>query len=264
MEIINRNIKFLRKQKNYTQQAFADALGIKRPSIGAYEEGRAKPNLSVQKIIATLFDISLDSLLTKDLAHISENNLPDSELPKKDIIGKGLRVLSITVDEEDRENIELVGEKASAGYLNGYADPEYIQALPRFQLPFLPLGTYRAFEIKGDSMLPLQSGSIVISEYISDWHDIKDGNTYVVVSREEGVVYKRVFNTIAENGKLTLQSDNPSYSPFTIPIDDVMEVWQAKLFISKAVPDKDISMDKMMGILSELQNEIKQLKEIKH
>src|SRR5690606_38332737 len=84
-----------------------------------------------------------------------------------------VRVLSITVDGDDKENIELVPIKASAGYLNGYADPEYIAELPKFSLPMFRQGTYRAFEIKGDSMLPLQSGSVVIAEYVENWSEIK-------------------------------------------------------------------------------------------
>src|SRR5690606_251955 len=103
-----------------------------------------------------------------------------------------VRVLSITVDEEDRENIELVPVKASAGYLNGYADPEFIRELPRFHLPIFKQGTYRAFELKGDSMLPLQPGTIVVGEFVEDWKNIKPGETYIIISKSEGVVYKRV------------------------------------------------------------------------
>ena len=40
-------------------------------------------------------------------------------------------------DANNNENIELVNQKASAGYRAGYADPEYIRVLPTFQMPFL-------------------------------------------------------------------------------------------------------------------------------
>jgi hypothetical protein len=59
-----------------------------------------------------------------------------------------LRVLSISVDKEDNENIEMVPLKASAGYLNGYADPEYVAQLPKFYLPMFKQGTYRGFRNK--------------------------------------------------------------------------------------------------------------------
>ncbi|MGB1242248.1 MAG: queuosine precursor transporter [Chitinophagales bacterium] len=191
--IINANIKFIRKQKSMTQQSFADLIGIKRSSLGAYEEGRAKPNYETIQTIARKFNISIDKLLTQDLAKIADESVfgtgatpihthsSRSSNPTVDIEGKKLRVLSITVDENDNENIELVAEKARAGYLDGYADPEYIEKLSKFRLPFLPQGTYRAFEIKGDSMLPLQPGSVVVGEYVDDWLNVKNNETYIVV-----------------------------------------------------------------------------------
>ena len=136
MATLQRNIKYLRGKKELTQQEFADLLKIKRSSIGAYEEGRARPNIQTQRDIAKIFGISLDQLLTKDLSKVSITDMKNSNL----------RVLSVTVDQHDNENIEMVSQKAAAGYLNGYADPEFVESLPKFRLPFLPAGTYRAFE----------------------------------------------------------------------------------------------------------------------
>src|SRR5690606_26903848 len=109
-----------------------------------------------------------------------------------------LRVLSVTVDANNNENIELVPVLASAGYLNGYNDPEYVKELPKFSLPMFNQGTYRAFEIKGDSMLPLPSGTFIVTEYVENWQDIKAGQTYVIVSRNDGVVYKRIGSKFKE------------------------------------------------------------------
>src|SRR5690606_16107743 len=147
---------FLRKKKGLTQQQFADALAIKRASVGAYEEDRAEPKYELLKKIAQFYNLTMDELVN-DV--IDEKWKPE---PKSN--ASNLRVLSITVDENDKENIELVPVKASAGYLNGYGDPEYVAELPKFSLPMFNQGTYRAFEIKGDSMLPLPSGSIIIGE----------------------------------------------------------------------------------------------------
>ncbi|MEZ4883771.1 MAG: LexA family transcriptional regulator [Chitinophagales bacterium] len=273
---INANIKFIRKQKSMTQQSFADLIGIKRSSLGAYEEGRAKPNYETIQTIARKFNISIDKLLTQDLAKIADESVfgsssytdssvsPHSvtEMPSTDIEGKKLRVLSITVDENDNENIELVAEKARAGYLDGYADPEYIENLAKFRLPFLPQGTYRAFEIKGDSMLPLQPGSVVVGEYVADWYDVKNNDTYIIVSQSEGIVYKRVLNNIDENKTLILQSDNPAYPPYPIKIEEVVEMWNAKAFISKELPsnNSDTTLEKLMSTVIDLQQEMIKLK----
>src|SRR3982751_4421577 len=183
MSIISQNIKFLRKKKGLTQQQFADELGIKRSLVGAYEEERAEPKYDLLKKIALYFDISVDDFINE---HIN-----DKWVPKPKGSGDNLRILSISVDKDDNENIELVPMKASAGYLNGYADPEFVAQLPKFYLPMFKQGTYRAFEIKGDSMLPLVSGTTIIAEYVENWGEIKQNETYVIVSQSEGVVYKR-------------------------------------------------------------------------
>ena len=259
MDIVNKNIRYLRKQKGDTQQQFADKLDIKRSLLGAYEEGRARPNFDVQKKITHMFNITLDQLMTQDLSSMVEKKF-FAEGAGKNVSGSNLRVLAVTVDKEDNENIELVPEKAAAGYLNGYADPEFISELPRFRLPFMKGGTFRAFEIKGDSMLPLQPGSIVIGEYVENWQDIKDGHPYIVISNQEGIVYKRVFNHVAEHGKLMLQSDNPSYPAYSIEINDALEIWKARAYISTIFPDNDFSVQNMMKMMMELQDELRQLK----
>ena len=118
------------------------------------------------------------------------------------------------MDQEENENIELIHQKASAGYLNGFSDPEFISELPKFQLPMLAKNaTYRAFEIMGDSMLPLTSGSIVVGKYINSIDDIKNLKTYVLITLNEGIVYKRVFNYLNERVNI-LVSDNQAYSAY--------------------------------------------------
>ncbi len=255
MTIISDNIRYLRKERGYTQAQFAEKMDIKRSLVGAYEEGRADPRLNNLIKIAEVFSVEVDTLIRKDIAKLSI-----SEATKEK-----LKILAITVDKQNNENIELVPQKAAAGYLNGYADTAYIQELPRFQLPNLPKSaTYRAFEISGDSMLPLQSGTIVIGSYVEKITDIKNGKTYVLVTSKEGVVYKRVFNYLEEKNKLALVSDNIAYSPYNIEPTDVLEIWEAKAFISVSFPDpkqsNDISLDKLSVILKDLQEELVKLK----
>ncbi|MGB3465019.1 MAG: XRE family transcriptional regulator, partial [Cyclobacteriaceae bacterium] len=225
MSYISKNIKFLRKKNYYTQETFAEALDIKRSLVGAYEEGRADPRINNLIKICDLFGVSLDTFINKDVSTLSDEEL--SGKGKTDPKAK-LKVLSITVDKDDEENIELVPQKASAGYTNGYADPEYIEELPRFRLPMLPRNaTYRAFEISGDSMLPLLPGTVIIGEYIEDVKYVKNGNTYILVTEKEGIVYKRVFNYLEERDKLYLVSDNKSYAPYDVAADDIVEIWEA-------------------------------------
>nr|WP_255748924.1 LexA family transcriptional regulator [Pontibacter liquoris] len=246
----------MRKTVGYTQAQLAEKLDIKRSLIGAYEEGRAEPKLSTLVNIAHLFDISLDSLITQDLSAATK-----PAAGKAQATGGNLRVLTITVDEDQRENIELVPLKASAGYLNGYADPEYIEELPRFRLPMLGnSGTFRAFEISGDSMLPIASGTVIVGRFVEDWSTIKDGTPCIIVSQKEGVVFKRIYNKIKDTAMLRLHSDNPLYSPYELHIEDVVEIWEARSYISSTFPIADLSLDKLSSIVLDLQKEMLKLK----
>ncbi|RZF61724.1 XRE family transcriptional regulator [Sphingobacterium corticibacterium] len=251
MSNIASNLKFLRKKKGLTQQQFADALEIKRASVGAYEEDRAEPKYELLRKIAQFYDLTMDEL--------ANDVIDEKWRPQPKSNASNLRVLSVTVDGNERENIELVPVKASAGYLNGYGDPEYVAELPKFSLPMFNQGTYRAFEIKGDSMLPLPSGSIIIGEYIENWHDIKPSQTYVVVSREDGVVYKRVAYKFKEDKGLKLVSDNKTYEPYWVSTEDIIEVWKAKAFISTELPEPspEPTMETLTSMMAQMQKTIK-------
>ncbi len=253
---LNENIRVLRKKLSLTQDQFAQQLGIKRSLIGAYEEGRAEPKLELLQKMAEVFSITVDDLIGKEFS-------PDSVLPEKKFT-RGKDVVVVTVDSSERDNIEFVPLKAAAGYMNGYADTEYVKELPHFNLPMLKQGTYRAFEISGDSMLPLLPGTIVIGEYVDDLRSIKSGKTYVLITQREGIVYKRVFNYLDENGTLFMVSDNRQYAPYQLSGADVMEVWMAKAYISVQFPDvgdkPEISVEQLASVVLDLQKEILQLK----
>lgn len=252
---LSENLRTLRKQLKLTQDQFAAKLDIKRSLLGAYEEGRAEPKLELLQKIADVFKTTVDDLIGSDLA-------TDLGLTKP--VAKNKDIVMLTIDSHGRENIELVPMKAAAGYLNGYADAEYVKELPRFHLPMLKQGTYRAFEISGDSMLPIMPGTIVIGEHVENVREIKSGKTYVLVSQREGIVYKRVFNYLEESGKLFLVSDNRHYSPYQLSGDEVMEVWAAKAYISVQFPDveskNDVSVEQLASVVLDMQKEILQIK----
>lgn len=255
MANISSNLKYLRKKYGLTQQQFADLMKIKRSLVGAYEEDRAEPKYELLKKIAEHFELTIDEFINETIT--------DGWKPKPKSEGSNLRVLSISVDQNDNENIELVPVKASAGYLNGFSDPHYIQDLPKFQLPLPALrqGTFRAFEIMGDSMLPIHPGSIIIGEYLENWNDVKVGETYVIISKNEGVVYKRAGNKFKENRELKLVSDNKVYDTYTIPADDILEIWKAKAYVSTALPDPtpEPTIETLSSMMAQMQKSISQL-----
>lgn len=262
MSTVSENIKFLRKEAGFTQQTFADALDIKRSLVGAYEEGRADPRISNLIKMSELFGIRIDDLIETNLYKMSEEEYAKF---KQDTPGQKFKVLAITVDDEDKENIEFIPQKAAAGYLNGFSDPDYLSDLPRFQLPFLPdHNTYRAFEISGDSMMPIKSGTIVIGSYTEKVNEVKNGQSYVLVTASEGVVFKRVFNYLEEKGNLFLVSDNRQYSPYEVNPKEVLEIWEAKAFISVDFTDPnlesaELSVNELASMVIELKKEVTNL-----
>lgn len=250
---LQNNMKLLRKQKKWTQTDFAKKLGIKRSLVGSYEEGRAVPKLLVIQQMSLLFNISIDQLLTLDLS--KEKIFPPVQ---------NLKVLSTVVDADNEERICIVPIKASAGYLNGLSDPEYVAELPHFALPVneLPQNkSYRVFQIKGDSMLPVPSGAYIFCDYVESFNGIRNGKAYVLITADEGIVYKRVFNQIKEDKTLLLKSDNEAYDPYSVKAKDVLEVWQAIGFLTFDLPEPDeMDINKLSSMVFKMQEEIKQLK----
>ena len=255
---LSKNIKILRKQKHLTQAKFADKIGVKRSVIGAYEEGRSEPKLNLLQDICRYFKVSIDDLLTKDL----EKN----EAPLY-VSGNNLRVLPIIVDRNtDEEQTPLVPVKVSAGYALGYGDSDYIGELPHFNLPFPELAgqkSYRVFQIEGDSMNPIVTGSYVICEYVQDWKTIRDNHCYVVVTQEDGVVYKRLENHITDKKEIKLISDNTDYEPYYLNINQVVEVWKAVGYTTFSLPEQQpvpSGMQELINQVAELRKDVKSLK----
>jgi transcriptional regulator with XRE-family HTH domain len=246
MSIACKNLKYLRKLRGWTQEEFAAKLKIKRSLLGAYEEERAEPRIDVLEVVGDIFKLSLDELLRKDLNVTKGSNY----LAKR-------RAQKLAATSND---IQLVPVKAAAGYLAGYADPEFLDELNTFTLPMLAPGTYRAFEIVGDSMLPTPSGSVIVGEKVNDVEEVKSNQTYVVVSRNEGIVYKRVMRNNKLKNKFTLVSDNTTYQPYNINTDDVIEVWKAQMILSKANTQQRWDVNQLANLVSNLQEQVTVLK----
>ncbi len=245
MALINKNLKFLRTELGLTQKQLAEKLGLKQAAIGAYEEERSTPPLVSLLDIAKIFKVNIDMLVSHDLSRVSEKDR------KSTSPSRGKEVLAITVDSNNKENVELVTQKASAGYLSGYQDVEFVKDLPKISMPVLPKNrTYRAFEIQGDSMIPIQPGSIIFGEYLEDVSSIKNGKLYILVTKQDGIVFKRIFNFADDESKVLLVSDNRQYEPYSIDADDVLEIWVAKAFFSNQFPETiaDVSVADQLAI----------------
>jgi len=257
------NIKLLRSRKKLTQDQLSVALEIKRSTLNNYENGISGPSIQSLVLLSDYFHVAIDTLLRVDLAKLQERQLYELE-HGQDVFLKGsnLRVMATTVDRQNRDNIELVSEKAKAGYTNGFSDPEYISELPVFQLPFLSSERkYRTFQISGDSMLPVPDGAWITGEFVHDWNEIKTGDMYVVLTLNEGLVFKQLKNELAEHGHLQLISLNPAYRTYQLGATEIREIWKFVHYISREVAEPQLTDNQISQQLKELTEEVRGLKE---
>ncbi len=247
MSVANKNLKYLRKLRGWTQDEFAAKLNIKRSLLGAYEEERAEPRIDVLEVICDMFKLTLDELLRKDLSVSSDS---DNYLAKR----RALKLAPVIT------HIPFVPVKAAAGYLAGYADHEFVDELNTFTLPMVSGGNYRAFEILGDSMLPTPSGSVIVGEKVDELELLKNNTACILVSRNDGIVYKRIQKNTKTKHKITLVSDNPTFQPYTINSDEVLEMWQAQYVISKTNVAQNWDVGQLVNIVANLQQQVDGMK----
>jgi len=255
MKYIDTNIRHLRELKDFSQEYFAEELKWTRAMVASFESGRTEPSIDKLIELSKYIKIPIDTLIKVDLRKSKNQTFIE--------IGNKRVLFPITVTEDNKEKIELIPIEASAGYLKGYADPEYIEDLQRFNLPFLPTGTHRAFPIKGDSMLPMKDGSFVVAKFVEELDDIVDGKTYVVLTKDDGLVYKRVYNRIKDLKGLLMYSDNKAYPPFKVKADDVLELWEYKCSINtQEYTQEELKLSSITNMLTQLQIELKSIKEL--
>jgi transcriptional regulator with XRE-family HTH domain len=259
---LSSNIKFLRRRKHRTQGELADELQLKRPTLSGYENQVSEPDLHTLVKFSQYFRIPIDYLIKENLAEYSEREIQRLEADSEENMkGRSIRILTSTVSSENEDNIELVPDKAKAGYTRGYADPEYIRELPSFQLPFLSRDRkYRSFQISGDSMKPIPHGAWITGEFVQNWLAIKNGQAAIILTKDDGLVFKLIENQLKDKKELVLHSLNTDYKPYILKAEDITEIWKFVNYISPEMPEAlppDIELHKAVANLQQEMAEIK-------
>jgi transcriptional regulator with XRE-family HTH domain len=235
---------------------------MKRSTLSGYENEVAQPNIEALLALSKYYKISIDTLVKIDLSQLSESNV--SHLEKGAdvyVTGSKIRVLATTVDSNNEENIELIPEKAKAGYRSGFADPEYIKTLQTFHLPFLSREKkYRTFQISGDSMIPIPEGSWITAEFVQNWNLIRDKHAYIVLTLDDGIVFKVVENKIKANHTLMMYSFNPIYKPYEIPVTEIKEIWKFVNYISSELPEPNSYNGNLIKTIEALRTDVDHIK----
>ncbi|MDQ3192751.1 MAG: LexA family transcriptional regulator [Bacteroidota bacterium] len=253
------NLKLLRERRKKTQGDIAEDLKVTRAKLNAFENGvNINPKIEDLAKFTAYFKISIDSLLWVNLKRLTELQFRNLEAGNDEyIMGTKIRVLAITVDSKNRENIEIVPIKAKAGYTQGYSNPEFIESLQSFQLPTLSANRkFRMFQIEGDSMLPIPDKSFVISEFVENWNDIKSGQAYIVLTKNEGIVFKEVSNNLKKDRSLLMHSLNPLFKDYSIKAGEVNEVWKFVSYISSQIPESGMTLENLGAMIMDVKSEI--------
>jgi len=241
------NLKHLRSRDSISQGKLSNDIEIPRTTLGDYERGKTEPSIANLLKVSNYFKVSIDEMLTR---RIGDESITSNSTG-------ALKILTVSVDSQNRQNIELVDTKAEAGYLDSYSNPEYIRDLPKMHIPKLKDKTYRGFTIRGDSMLPLESGTIIICSYVERIKDIKSDKCYIIVSKREGLVFKRVMN-LTKQKKLQLVSDNSAYLPYELDYQDIDQIWAYRAHVGFS--DTKQLMDEMLEEkLSDIQKKVTEI-----
>ena len=251
MSFFSNNLRLLRSQQDLSQKVLAERLLISRANLSKYELSAHQPSFEVLIRISRYFNISVDVLLTVDLSQLDRDE-------NEKVKGNKNMIFPVQVDDTGQNVIEVVPHNAQAGYAGMYSDVGFIESLDHMVLPFLShYGKCRAFPISGDSMPPFGDGSFVIGEYVESRDEVKDGKRYILLSRDEGILFKRVLKKIGEQGSIQLCSDNPKYSSFDMYWKDVIEIWEFVAAISVNESSENYLIEDMMRTIENLQDDLK-------
>ncbi len=235
--------KKIREELRFTQQLFAETLGI-GTSTADIERGKTK--ISGKAVTQLLKQFNINPLW---LFGESYNKFVSSN-------GNDVSPKVITTDLDNEDTIVLVNQKAAAGYPNNIQDVDWYQTLPVFNLP-LPQyrnATYRGFQVEGDSMLPnIRPNDWVLGRSVPNVSEASDSKIFIVVLQDSVLVKK--LQKLSDPSKIQLISLNEEYLPIDINVNDIQELWQVNSKLSFGVDEPSDS-----GLLKQLQQSMEELK----
>jgi len=232
-----------------SSRQFALRLDYLPQSLSEILKGRRKVPLELIRKMCLEFNVCSRYLIEGLGAPFKEEN-PEGDNS----------VLMVVTDTQNNEKIVHIPYAAQAGYGGQLANPEYFDELPKYSLPFDNFhgGTYRSFEIAGDSMEPtLYQGEKLVCAFIEadSWISrVKNSHVYIVIT-EDDIVVKRVENRIAIDQTIVLHSDNDFYPPRIVPASEIREFWYPRLKMSSFMD----TLSSQNSMIKELNSTIEKL-----
>lgn len=258
---IKERVLYLTDLKKDKKESFFEKIDMTYGSFKGKQKETSLNSDAIDRILSIYDDIDANWLIT------GEGSIFKSKSDQKDnnFTGKSENILIpkhhypqiITVDAHNKDNIVLVPQKLQAGYLQGYDNPNFIKDLPTYRMPSLNNGTFRMFEVEGNSMFPtLPNKSFVVGQFVENWiTDIKDNQIYAIISNEmEDGLIKRCINRIAKYNNLICKSDNRRNFPTqNIDPSSIKEIWEIKLHLNFQLPDPADVYERINDLEAEMQ-----------
>jgi transcriptional regulator with XRE-family HTH domain len=234
MTTIHERIKELLEVLHLTPYQFAKALGYERKDkVYNLVKGKTAPAWEMIEDIARVYGQVNGNWLLR-----GEGNMFKAEKliqPRSRPEGSPIQI--VTVDRQGEDAIVMVPYKAQAGYKTLFRDEAFLETLPAFSLPHFMKGSFRAFEVEGDSMTPtIRHADYVICSFVEKWEWLKPMNVYCLIT-EACVTVKRVGEPFRKGSEaVRLVSDNRFYDPFEVAWTDVYEIWQVRGILTSQIP----------------------------
>ncbi len=268
--LIKTDIRKIRETPGISlSQSTTGIIEQNKPQVSHYQsESRPFSNssepLPVAKLVEDFFQEKEETVITPQRQVPQRNFLADNETSFQQFVDSHLHTVSNfpkTESEYQSKSVAKLTPYVKSNGVNEYLancqKVDYLRSLPTISLPYISTDRSRAFESGSD--FPMQN-SIIVGSGISDWSDVIDGKFYILVTAQQGVIYRRVYNQVKIKGALLLSSDNPSISSFEISIKDVVEIWEVNSFISQQLPEPHISLERVKNIVDDLTNELDRLR----
>ncbi|MBK0402597.1 LexA family transcriptional regulator [Adhaeribacter sp. BT258] len=227
MSFIGKNIKKIRTVRNLSQAGFAQLFNLARPSVGAYEEGRSEPKMETVVQIARQFGLSIDLLLTKEL---TVNELYGFDIYKQEL--KQAPSLKKIANPTPAPETVLIKAAQTLEYIVNRHEKKFIESLPVVHFPVDLKNIGRAFEQPGSEMQYLETGifpgDLLLGELVEpeNYCDVIPGKVYVVVLQSSLLI--RRLAEVVSGETLQFKADNPEYNLVTLPVKEVLEIWEVR------------------------------------
>lgn len=265
MSVVSENIRYLRKLKGYTQQQFAERIGIKRSLLGAYEEARANPNEIYLDSMAEVLGVPVEHLLHKDLREMGRrlgagtilrlnpervntdqnNSSSESAIPSTDKKQKDTAQTDLFSENE----VNPASQVNKPQELKSAASPEDDTFLDWFSSVISERKDLRLFSSIDD--VPV-AGLKMVGERLSDLESIRNNELYLLETSDGKLLYRRVFNQLAIKGTLILSSDYPNKPTIELTRKEIKTAYHYLASLQTTAPSISVPLHRIKELNDEI------------